>query len=97
MIGSSILLYYTLSHTEVLLSYVAAGLGESLSPEMASSWSKLLDTMVAIVEGEEKGAVDDGLRESVLVEADIKAVEESFELFQNSASYKDLGIGFFKK
>ena len=53
--------------------------------------------MVAIVEGEETVAVDDGLRESVLAEADIKAVEESFELLRNSASYKDLGIGFFKK
>ena len=81
----------------MLLSYVAAGLRESLSPEMASSWTKLLDTMVAIVEGEETVAVDDGLRENVLFEADIKAVEESFELLRNSASYKDLGIGFFKK
>ena len=80
-----------------MLSYVAAGLGDSLSPEMASSWTKLLDIMVTIVEGEIKGAVDERLLKSVLTEVDIKAVEESFERFKTSASYKDLGVGFFEK
>ena len=81
----------------MLLSYVAAGLGDSLSSEMASSWTKLLDIMVSIVEGEMEGDVDEGLKSSAFTDVDIKAVEKSFELFKATATNKELGIGFFEK
>lgn len=70
----------------VILADLAAILGESLTPAMATGWTKLLDTMVDIVSSE----LDP------ISTTDVRNIQKSFTLVANSASITDLGVGFFR-
>ena len=94
----------------VLLKYLSAGLGDTFTEEVSTAWTKLLNAMATVVQGELDNISSNKQRQIIsdkpkgpfeiphyiLKPEDVKAIEESFSLVAASASVQDLGIGFFR-
>ena len=70
----------------VLLTYLSNVLGDSLTPDVATGWTKLLAITVDIVSSE----IDP------LTAEDVEAIEESWQMVTALAGPADLGTGLFR-